>query len=292
MGLFNPGVSGSFNGGTVSGATTFNGAVTFGNPAISLPANTVFTGASSATNTVGINHTSNVADGASSVAHAFDNTNAFTSAGAKLMSIRDGGTENMSIQHFSSNGRGVRLFGEGSSSFVQLSNFGGTELIYGSDGFASHVNVTAPEIIVGAASVWNWTSGDFTPSATNTRSIGTSSNLVKQAWLQQRLSKSQSIAAAASITIDPTAGEEISINLSATAITSLTVSTGQAGQALQIYVKQDGTGSRTIPTTWTNVTFPAGSYTATTTANAVDYIILAWDSGSSKWRANVVKALS
>jgi hypothetical protein len=102
----------------------------------------------------------------------------------------------------------------------------------------------------------------------------------------------QTVAAASSLTIDPTAGSTIRITLSATAISSLTVSAGQAGQRLTVFVIQDGTGSRTIPTTWTNVLFPGGTYTATSTANHRDKIQLDWDNASSKWCANTALNLS
>lgn len=95
---------------------------------------------------------------------------------------------------------------------------------------------------------------------------------------------SQTIAAAASITIDPTKGDKVRITLSATAITSLTVSAGVEGQVIQVAVVEDGTGTRTIPTTWTNVTFAGGTYTATATASKTDVLTLKYDTTATKWQ--------
>ncbi len=95
------------NGATSSGSTsidfsgnsgtfkTSTGAITLGNAAIALTANTVFTGASSATNTVGIKHTANVTDGASTIAHVLDNTAAITSG--ELLEIRSAGNKRFSL---------------------------------------------------------------------------------------------------------------------------------------------------------------------------------------------------
>lgn len=97
----------------------------------------------------------------------------------------------------------------------------------------------------------------------------------------------QSIAAASSITINPNIGSVIRVNLSATAITSLTISAGSDGQMLWVEVVEDGTGTRTIPTTWTNVAFPGGTYTASTGANKHDMVTLIYNTTFAKWIATV-----
>jgi hypothetical protein len=97
----------------------------------------------------------------------------------------------------------------------------------------------------------------------------------------------QTIPAASSVTVVPSSGETVRVTLSATAISTMAVSAGLTGQRLVVYVIQDSTGGRTIPTTWTNVLFPGGTYTATATANKRDKIILDWDNTSTKWGATV-----
>jgi hypothetical protein len=109
---------------------------------------------------------------------------------------------------------------------------------------------------------------------------------------KQKWGVEQTVNPASSITIDPTAGETVYIPLSATAITTVTVSAGQPGQRITVIPKQDATGSRSIATTWTNVLFPGGSYTVTPGANKADKIELVWTAAISKWCASVALNLS
>lgn len=54
------------------------------------------------------------------------------------------------------------------------------------------------------------------------------------------------------------------------------------GQVIDIYLKQDGTGNRTV--TWNSVLWPGGAApTLTTTAGATDRITLTWNDALSKW---------
>jgi hypothetical protein len=121
------------------------------------------------------------------------------------------------------------------------------------------------------------------PNAGNTQFIGSSIAKMAQVWSYQFCGTLQTVAAASSTTIDPTSGETARVTLSATAITTLTINAGQAGQVLTVEVVQDGTGGRAIPTTWTNVLFAGGSYTATATASKRDAITLRYDSTDAKW---------
>lgn len=99
---------------------------------------------------------------------------------------------------------------------------------------------------------------------------------------------SATVAAAASITLNPAGGTQLQrINLSATAITSLTVSIGIDGQVFFVEVVQDATGGRSIPTTWTNVAFPGGTYTVSAGANKHDFIMLVYNATLAKWIATV-----
>ena len=113
--------------------------------------------------------------------------------------------------------------------------------------------------------------------------IGSSSVRIAGIHALKHDGNTQTVAAAASLTLNPAIGENIRITLSATAITSLTVSAGGDAQVITVEVIQDGTGGRTIPTTWTNVVFAGGSYTATATLNKRDLITLRYSSADSLW---------
>lgn len=76
---------------------TTTGAHTFGSASWAVPANTVITGGSSATNTVGLTLTSNVADGASTIALKITNSATLSTAGAKLVSLVNNATEKLYV---------------------------------------------------------------------------------------------------------------------------------------------------------------------------------------------------
>lgn len=87
---------------------------------------------------------------------------------------------------------------------------------------------------------------------------------------------------AATITIDAAKKSSFSFTLTSTGRT-LTIVNPRPGQQVYIYIKQDGTGSRTI-TTWTNMYFAAGTEpTLTATAGATDAFIATWSADLGKW---------
>lgn len=135
---------------------------------------------------------------------------------------------------------------------------------------------------------WNInSSGTFYPNVSGNGGIGSSSFVPFAIYSQQYGSKAQTVPAATSVTINPQNGELVRVTLSATAITTMTVSAGISGQVLKVEVIEDATGTRTIPTTWTNVVFPGGTYTRTATASKRDLITLVYDDVDSKWYATV-----
>jgi len=92
---------------------------------------------------------------------------------------------------------------------------------------------------------------------------------------------------AATIAMNCSLGSYFSVTLGATGRT-LTPANPAPGQVVLLEVKQDATGSRTI-TTWTNVTWAAGTApTLTITANAVDIVRLTWNATAGKWRGETV----
>jgi hypothetical protein len=124
----------------------------------------------------------------------------------------------------------------------------------------------------------------FYPNADNGQTLGVAAtNRYQQVWAYQYCGVLQTIPAATSVTINPTLGETVRIALSATAITSLTISANNPGQILTVEVIQDATGGRSIPTTWIGVRFAGGSYTASAGANAKDTITFRYNSTDSKW---------
>jgi hypothetical protein len=92
---------------------------------------------------------------------------------------------------------------------------------------------------------------------------------------------------AATIAVDCTLGSQFSVTIGATGRT-LTMSSPSPGQEVVLYVKQDGTGSRTI-TTYTNVLWAAATApTLTTTANATDVLRFTWNVTLGKWIGETV----
>jgi hypothetical protein len=248
---------------------TSTGAHTFGSASWAVPANLVVTGAAASTNTTGMSFVSNVADGATTIGVDFNNSAALSTTGFKFLRIRNAGTEVGSITKSTLAAGGIRIVGD-SASFLELSLNGATALGYNSN----YVSVGSSSIVINGANL-------VSDTATT---LGSSSTFWPSAFVTRPVVKLQSIAAASSITIAPSSGNYARINLSGTAITSLTISAGQTdGEQMMVEVVQDGTGSRTIPTTWTNVAFAGGTYTATATASKHDVINLVYNSTLAKW---------
>lgn len=126
------------------------------------------------------------------------------------------------------------------------------------------------------------------PNADNSQSVGNGGAGFAFFYGYRYLGVQQDISAAASLTINSANGEYVRILLSSTAITSITVpAPGSVDQTFHVIVIQDATGGRTIPTTWTNVAFPGGTYTATSGANKIDKIDLSYFQTTGKWIATV-----
>jgi hypothetical protein len=275
---------------------TTTGAHTFGSASWAVPANLVVTGSASSTNTVGMAHTSNVADGATSVAHSFDNTAAFSTDGATVFRVRTAGSDIFTIAR-SSSARKFTFFGDADASgngpllVKSTSSSAGVTLDATTAGgriyqmYSTSAGIFNLADITAGLNRWQMDStAAWSPVADNSYDIGiAATNRVRSIYYMRTGIPVQTVAAATSTTINPASGDHVRLTLSATAITTMTISAGQDGELLTVQVIEDATGTRTIPTTWTNVQFAGGTYTATTTANKRDVLTFRYDSTAAKW---------
>lgn len=127
--------------------------------------------------------------------------------------------------------------------------------------------------------------GNILLDADNTRGIGSLSNSLAYLYTVVRYTKQQTKSGGGALTIDPSLGESAIVVTGGVAITTIAITASSGfSQDLKVIVKQDATGGRAVPTTWTNVTFSGGTYTATATANKADVLSFTWDNTSAKWR--------
>ena len=263
------GSTGSFDMSAANGVfKTTSGAHTFGSASWAVPANTVITGASSATNTTGLSTVTTVADGATSIAFDYNNAATFSTTGWKMARWRNNGTEFASLSGSQLAAGGLRFSADGSA-FIDMSLNGATNIGYSSN----YIGIGSGSCIFNGQG----------PRSDGTTTLGASGSPWPSAFISRPVITSQIIAAASSITVNPANGNYVRINLSATAITSLTISAGQNGEVMYVEVVEDATGTRTIPTTWTNVSFPTGGYTASAGANKHDMLVFVYNSTFSKW---------
>jgi len=116
--------------------------------------------------------------------------------------------------------------------------------------------------------------------------LGDSTHRYSNVWVRQHNGVEQTVAAAATFTLDPAAGESIRVTLNATAISAagIAAGTGNPGEVIRTEFIQDVTGSRVLTqanfsTSWV---FAGGAYTVTATASRRDIITWMWDATGSK----------
>jgi hypothetical protein len=244
-----------------------------------------------------LNYNSQVADGAAAVAHSFDTTNAFSTDGAVAFRVRNNASDLFTISR-SGSARKFTIFGDAdatgngplliksstSSAGVTLDATTAGGRIY--QVYSTSAGIFNLADITAGLNRWQMDSNAaWAPVADNSYDIGiAATNRVRAIYYMRTGTPVQTVAAATSTTINPASGDHVRVTLSATAITTMTISAGQDGEIMTVQVIQDATGSRTIPTTWVNVTFAGGTYTATATASKVDTLTFKYDSTSSKWR--------
>jgi hypothetical protein len=206
----------------------------------------------------------------SSTGYSYSSTNAPSGLGDDFVTWAPGGTK-----------RGSLKYNPGTDNFQIVSPTTFFDVFdNASSGLRIHSGVDT-ELMSAGVAVLTCTQASCIGSGSNTN--GTSGTPWPETYSKRYSSPMQTVAAAASLTIGPINGNGIRITLSATAITSLTVNSGLPNEQLRIEVIQDATGSRTIPTTWTNVSFAGGTYTATATASKRDIITLFYDSVAARW---------
>ena len=113
--------------------------------------------------------------------------------------------------------------------------------------------------------------------------IGDPNYKFAEAWAVRSAGTEQTIAAAATITLNPANGESIRITLGATSITTVNASSGYPGEHMTVQVIQDATGGRSISGWSASFKLAGGSYTPTATANKRDVLTFVWDNTNSVW---------
>lgn len=211
--------------------------------------------------------TSNVADGAAAVGAVLNNTTALNTAGAVFFKIQNAGTDKV-------------LFRAASSTLVDMILSDGSG-VWGTTGRTSGIQFFNSGVDISGGS-----SNRVRPAGDNTLTLGESARRWSNVWARQHNGVEQTIAASASITINPASGEMVRITLGATGITTVNGSAGNPGETITVCPIQDGTGGRTI-TGWSSGTngflLAGGAYTPTSTANKRDCLTFRWDTVAVKW---------
>ncbi len=267
---------------TIGGATSTS--ISLAKAAVSLAANTVFTGASSATNTIGTSLAPNVADGASSVALDVNNGTTLANATASLFRLRNNGTARMNATLASTDG--INLVDGAGTSMLQLSTAIGGKLIYGASNiFCGSANVSATD----GTGTLNLAAGNLTltifqgiADGDGTRDWG----LVGTRWRVggfKRIAPGRfTVTSSATPAFDPANGDKQRMILTAN-VTSWTFAAGLSGETVTIEFIQDGTGSRTLAGTPANVKLAGAALTLSTGVNKRDLITFEYDSTDSNW---------
>ncbi len=114
----------------------------------------------------------------------------------------------------------------------------------------------------------------------NGPTVGASGALFKQTWAYQYCGKSQTASTSGAVTIDPTAGEIYQLTATGN-ITGLTLTAGAAGQRMTLLLVQNHAATATWVSTITNCKLAGGSFTKTTSADAIDS--LSFISNGTSW---------
>ena len=207
----------------------------------------------------------------------------------------------------STNTTGITLGGTGSSGVTM--NSGGFAMTFspGNSGtinttgvvlnlFANNVstgwNINGSSGIItgffGGSSIFQFDGGvGFYAAIDLNRSIGSSTKRWTQAWARQYAGVEQTVAAAATITVDPASGESIRVALGATAITAINGAAGFPGETIRVHFIQDATGTRTYAGFSVAANgFKLAAVVPTTTGYAAakrDTYTFVWDSVAAFW---------
>jgi hypothetical protein len=214
--------------------------------------------------------TADVADGASAKGVVINASVSMSTTGARPLEIQNAGTA-----------KGA--FGWSTVGFSWLIADGGG--FFGTSG-GSGMRVTSSAQLdwyTSSSLRMELSTAAFYPTTTFGLTLGKSGNFWSQVMARQYVGVEQTIAAAATITLDPASGQTIRVTLSGTAITTVNAGTGAANQEMIVEIIQDGTGGRSISGWSASFVFAGGSYTPTSTASKRDILTFTWDSVASKW---------
>jgi hypothetical protein len=142
---------------------------------------------------------------------------------------------------------------------------------------------TSGTYIRNGADYWKFLTTALTAAGDVTNTIGSTSVRFLSMWsaVYAGIQTNSTSSGAISITA-ATAGQVF--NLVPTAnVTSITLTDGVAGQEITLVLKQDAAAAYTWPSVVANARLAGGTFTKTTTANAVDTLTLRWDSSLSDW---------
>lgn len=216
--------------------------------------------------------TSGMADGASAILLQLKTVATWSNTGVKLLDFVVNGVEQFYLGQPAANGwwefrsqtAQIGLRNSSASGYFAASN---TSYIYDTGSAVMQLDGTSVR-----------------PNADLTGpTVGDSTHRWLESWARRYAGVEQTIAAAASITLDPASGETIRVTLSATAVTTINAGTGKPGEHMTVEIIQDATGSRSISGWSASYLLAGGSYTVTATANKRDVLTFAWDNTDSKW---------
>ena len=172
-------------------------------------------------------------------------------------------------------------FGAAASPAAQLINSSGSGYFAVSSGYTQLRLIAAGTVYV---------QSDLWPLSDLTYKNGGSSTRWTETWSRRYAGVEQTVAAAATITLDPAAGETIRVTMGAN-ITTVDAGAGYSGEHMTVEFIQDATTARTV--TGFSASFRMAAYTITATLSKRDVLKFAWDATDSLWvqECPVIQAL-
>jgi hypothetical protein len=216
----------------------------------------------SSTNTTAFSINPNVADGASSVAMVINNLATLSTAGWKLLSLRNNSTEFGSFTGSQFAAGGLRILAD-STAFIDMSLNGATNIGYGSN----YIGIGSGSCIFNGQG----------PRSDGTTTLGASGSLWPATWSKRVIQSTQNIAFSATPAFDPTAGNVIHFGPVTGNITGPTMVAGSPGERCTIVMVKDGTaGAYTVTASWgSNVRTTSSTFT--TGAGSLIVLNFVWD---------------
>jgi len=210
------------------------------------------------------------ADGPSAVGLSITSVATWANTSAKLLDVQNGFA---SVFYVAANGQIVTTLNTSAIAVGGLT-----------EGFGYFSG--AMYFYAGGSAVVNLGSAALAPQVDLGLTSGASGKRWSETWSRRYAGVEQTVAAAATISLDPALGETIRITLGATGITTINGAAGYPGEVIRVEVIQDGSGGRTISGWSTGANgfqFSSTAYTVTATASKRDLITFAWDSVAAKW---------